>query len=206
MGVKPEFTPQTEIMGRPRDRIYRLQRGPSIETAPYPRTSRVIMGVDEFGNFVYIPLPKLSLDAASLPHLHHGAEKLFDKAAERNAFTSAKRRRTTIGGFSAQDTGYRQEKTGGFTSTHEQRRIRQIRKEQELKRELLRYGINEHQLFLLMHSAYHSQTRLEKEAPIRSLPRYKQGGFVSKNEIKIMRKQRLRNQRLAPHGNVYQYH
>ena len=203
--MKAEFTPKAEIMGRPRNRIHRLQRGPSIEIARYPRTSRVIMGADEFGNFVYIPLPALSLDAASLPHLLRGAEKLFDRAAERNAFTTARRRRTTTGGFIVKDTDYRSEKKGGFGSAYERRSIKQIREEQELKRRLLANGINEHQLFLLMHSAYHSQTLLEKKTPIRSLPRYKQGGFGSKNEIKIMREQRLRNQRLASRGIIYKY-
>jgi len=203
--MKPEFTPQTEIVGRPRNRRYQLRLGPIIETVRFPRRSRVIMGLDEFGNFVYIPLPGLSFDARSLPHLHRRAEQLFDRATERNAFTTAKKRKTTISGVLTNRGVIRPEKVGGFGSKYERKKIRQIRRENELKRRLLAAGINEHQLFLLMHSAYHSQTLLEREAPIRSLSRHKRGGFVSKNEVRIIRKQRLRNQRLAFHGNIYRY-
>lgn len=203
--MKPEFTPQAEIVGKPRNRRYQLRRGPVIETVRFPRTSRVIMGIGEFGEPVYIPLPKLRLDAHSLPHLDRGTVRLFDRATERNAYTTAKKRKTTTSGVLINRGVIRPEKVGGFGSKHEQRRIRQIRKDNELKRRLLTAGINKHQLFLLLHSAYHSQTRLEREAPIRSLPRHKQGGFVSKNEVKIMRKQRLRNQRLVSRGTIYRY-
>jgi len=203
--MKPEFTPQTEIVGRPRNRRYQLRLGPIIETVRFPRRSRVIMGLDEFGNFVYIPLPGLSFDARSLPHLHRRAEQLFDRATERNAFTTAKKRKTTISGVLTNRGVIRPEKVGGFGSKHEQRRIRQIRRENELKKRLLATGINEHQLFLLMHSAYHSQTLLEIKPPIRSLSRHKQEGFVSKNEVRIMRKQRLKNQHLVSRGTIFRY-
>lgn len=204
--MKVEFTPQAQRVGKPRNRLHRLQRGPSIEIARYPRTSRVIIGVDKFGNFVYIPLPRLNLYAHSLPRLHPGAEKLFDRAAERKAFTTAKKRKTTTGGFAVKDTGYRPKKWGGLGSPYERKRIAQIRRNNELKRKLLKAGIDEHKLFLLMHSAYHSQTLLEGKTPIRSLPHYKQGGFGASKEKEIMRKQRLRNQRLlASHGTIYRY-
>jgi hypothetical protein len=164
------------------------------------------MGVNEFGDFVYIPLPGLSLNAAFLPHLHRGAEKLFDVATQRNAFATAKKRKTTTSGAFTNRGVIRPEKIGGFGSKHERKKIDEIRKQNELKRRLLAAGINEYQLFLLLHSAYHSQTLYEKAPPKRPLSRHKHGGFKSPNEVKIMRKKRLKNQRtLAFRGTIYRY-
>ncbi|MDO9027349.1 MAG: hypothetical protein Q7U68_00575 [Candidatus Roizmanbacteria bacterium] len=201
--MRAEFTPQAEIFYKPRNRLYRLRRGSAIEIARSPRTSRVIMGVDKLGNFIYIPLPRLRLDAHSLPHLHRGTERLFNRATERNAFTTAKKRKTTTGGFAVRDTGYPPEKVGGFGSKHERRRIRQIRREKELERRLRDAGIDEHKLFLLIHSVLHNQTRFTETRPKRISP--KTGGFRSSNEVRIMRKQRRRNQRFATSGTIYRY-
>lgn len=201
--MRAEFSPQARIV-RSWNKHYGVKCGPADKIFRYPRKSTVIMGLDQFGNFAYKPLPRLKLDAHPLPRLHRGAEKLFDIANQRNAFTTAQRRRTSTGRFALKDTGFRPEKKG-IASAYERRKIKQIRKEQELKKQLLRAGINEHQLFLLMHSVYHSQTLLEKGAPIRSLPRYKRGGFKSSHEVKIMGKQRRRNLRLASHGTIYRY-
>ena len=203
LSMRAEFTPQGEVFGRPRNRLYRLRRGSAVEIARSPRTSRVIMGVDKLGNFIYIPLPRLNLNASSLPHLHRGAEQLFDSAYQRNAFTTALRRKTTTSGVLTNRGIIRPEKVGGFGSKHEQRRIRQIRKDNELKKRLLAAGINEHQLFLLMHSVLHNQTRFTETRPKRISP--KTGGFRSSNEVRIMRKQRRRNQRLATSGTIYRY-
>jgi len=200
--MKTEFTPQARIV-RPWNKHYGVKCGPADKIFRYPRKSTVIMGLDQFGNFAYKPLPRLKLDAHPLPRLHRGAEKLFDIANQRNAFTTAQRRRTSTGGFTLKDTGFRPVKKG-VASAYELRKIKQIRKEQELKKQLLRAGINEHQLFLLMYSALHSQTRFEKELPTRPLPPWKRGG-ISPQERREMEKQRRRNNRLASHGTVYHY-
>jgi len=200
--MRREVFIQGEIVGEMRRRHYPVRRGPSIEVFPYPRRSRVIMGVDESGDCVYIPLPRLKISSASLPHLHRGSEHLFNVAGQRNAYSTARRRRTTTGGFIVRETGYRQKKTGGFSSPYELKRVQQIRKEEELKRSLLKMGINEHKLFLLMHSAVHSQVLLENSTPVRRLTSWKKGGFTSSKEAKIMERQRRRN-RLARQGTIY---
>lgn len=198
-----EFTPQARSV-RLWNKHYSVKRGPANKFFRYPRKSTILMGLDQFGNFTYKPLPGLKLNAHSLPRLHRGAEKLFDTANQRNAFTTAQRRRTSTGGFALKDTGFRPEKKG-IASVHEQGKIKQIRKEKELKRQLLQAGISEHKLFLLMHSAVHSQTLLEKEPPRRPLPSWKRGG-MSLKEVKEIRKQKLKNQRaLAKSGNIYHY-
>jgi len=199
--MKAEFYPQARIV-RPWNKHYGVKYGSADKIFLHPQKSTVLMGLDQFGNFAYKPLPRLKLDAHPLPRLHRGAEKLFDVANQRNAFTTAQRRRTSTGGFAFEDTGFRPEKKG-IASTYERRKIKQIRKEQELKRQLLQAGISEHQLFLLMHSAAHSQTLFEQETPTKSLSHYKRGGFESSKERIIMEKQRRRNKRLASHGNIY---
>lgn len=198
--MKTEFAPQAQIVGKPRNRLFRLQRGPSVEIVRYPRRSRVIMGVDEFGNYDFKPLPRLRLDARSLPHLDRGTVRLFDRATEKNAFTTALRRKTTTSGVPTNKGVIRPKKFGGFGSEYERRIIGKIRKQNELKRRLLDAGINEHQLFLLMHSAYHSQTLFERLPAKKPSPKIR--GFRSPHEVKIMKKQRLLNQRLAS-GTIY---
>lgn len=201
MIMKAEFTPQAQIVGKSRNRLYRLRRGQFFEIARSPRRSRVIMGVDEFGDYDFKPLPKLGLDARSLPRLDRGTVRLFDRATAKNALTTALRRKTTISGVPTNKGTIRPEKIGGFSSPYERWKIKQIRKEKELKRKLLDANIDEHKLSLLMNSAYHWQTLLER--PPAKKPSPKTGGFMSPHEVKIMKEQRMRNQRLASRATIY---
>ncbi len=201
--MRAEFTLQGNIVGRLHNKRYGLRRGSATEIFRSPGKSKVIVGVDEFGNIIYRRLRGLKFNASSLPRLDRNTVNLFDRATERNAFSSAIRKKTVIRGYSVNKSDYR-EKRLGIGSVSERRKIAKIRKEKELKRQLLRAGINEHKLFLLMHSALHSQTRLEKELPTRPLPPWKRGG-ISPQERREMEKQRRRNKRLASHGTIYHY-
>ena len=160
------------------------------------------MGIDEFGNFIYRRLRGLKLDASQLPRLHRNTVNLFDKAGERNSFSSVIHKRTVIHGTAINRGTFRSKKVGGFGSVFERRRIGKIRRENELKRKLHEAGIDESKLSLLLHSALHSQTLFEKEVPVKRLPGYKKGG-ISAKERREMERQRRRNNRLYAHGTIY---
>lgn len=171
----------------------------------YPRTSRIFYGITSSGVLQPLSVSKVrGVSPSDFPHLMRGAERLLDLPVK-PSWSTVRRKKTTTGGFTVKETGYRPKKWGGLGSPYERRKIAKIREDNELKRRLLAAGINEHQLFLLLHSAIHSQTLLERNAPIRSLPSYKRGGFRSSKEIKEMKKQRRRNQRLASRGTIYHY-
>jgi len=190
---------QAEIFGKTR---HRRNRAGSL-MLPYPRTPRVFYGITSSGVLQPLPVSQMKgINPSDFPHLERGAEALLDLPVK-PSWTTVRRRKTTIGGYAVIDTGRRQPKRGGFDSEHERRRIRQIRRENELRRNLLAAGIDKHKLFLLMHSAYHSQMLLERPPAKKLSP--KTGGFVSHNEVMIMRKQRRRNQRLATSGTIYRY-
>ena len=193
---------QAEVVGRIRHR--RHHAGSLV--LPYPRTSRIFVGITDSGDVQPLPVSKVKgLSPSDYPHLERGAEALLGMTVK-PAWTTVRKRKTTIGGYSVKDTGYRQEKKGGFGSANERKKVKKIRRDKELRRRLFGTNISKNQLFFLIHFACHSQTLLEKKAPIRSLPRHKQGGFVSQNEVKIMGQQRRRNkQRLASHGTIYRY-
>lgn len=164
---------------------------------PHPRTLRVYYGVTVSGNLQPIPSMEVKGIATSdYPHLDKGAAALLG--------INDLHKKTTTSGYRVRETGFRIEKTGGFGSAHERRRIEKLRKEKELKRNLLKVNINAGQLSLMVHSAYHSQEILEKAVPKK--PSFKTSGFMSSKEVRIMQKQRKKNQKaLAPRGNIYKY-
>lgn len=166
---------------------------------PHPRTSRIYYGVTVSGNLHALPASESKgIVTADYPHLEKSAAALL------GIDVSAIHKKTTTPGYRLADTGYRTEKTGGFGSPHEKRKIQKLRKEKELKRNLLKADISAGQLSLMIHSAYHSQTLHEIPAPKKPSP--KKGGFMSSKEAGIMRKQRKKNeQAFVKRGNIYKY-
>jgi hypothetical protein len=185
---------QGEVVGKTRHKRNRI----GALKVPYPRTSRVIYGVTVSGALQSIPsVEAKGVVAADYPHLDRGASALLG--------INILHKKTTTGGYRLRDTGERTDKSGGFGSAHERRKIEEIRKAKKSKKDLLRVPVNAGQLSLLIHSAYHSQTLYEIPAPKK--PSRKTGGFMSSKEVSIMRKQRKKNeQALAPRGNIYRYH
>jgi len=166
---------------------------------PHPRTSRIYYGVTVSGDLQALPATEAKgIVISDYPHLEKSA------AAFLGIDVSSIHKKTTTPGYRLADTGYRTEKTGGFGSPHEKRKIQKLRKEKELKRNLMKANINAGQLSLMIHSAYHSQTLHEIPPPKK--PSSKKGGFMSSKEVAIMRKQRKKNeQAFAQRGNIYKY-
>jgi hypothetical protein len=198
---KESFTPMAEITGlKPRNRLYRLGQ----KRFGYPRTTRIIVGLNEFGDTVVYSLGELKkmkgrINTSAYPHLLRGAEKYLGSPFQRRSFPAVYRKRTTTGGFKIRESGFRQQKIG-FGSVYELKKIRRLRKEAEFERFLLQAGINEHQLFLLKYLPFNSPP---KELSIKPLPGYKKGGMFPK-EFKEIERQRRRNKRLlARQGNIY---
>lgn len=203
--MRGEFMPQGNIIGGIHNKIHRLHRGQSVVKLRHPGQSKILVGVDEFGNTSYRCLRGHKFDASSLYRLHRNTVNLSEKAGERNAYSTEKRKRTVISGVAAKRNTFRPRKVKGFMFPATSREIAKDKKENALKRRLKEAGIDEHKLFLLIHSAYHSQTNFEKELPRRPLPSWKKSG-MSPYEIKEMKKQRLKNQRvLARSGNIYHH-
>ncbi len=191
---------QAEIFGTTR---HRRNRAGSL-ILPYPRTSRVFYGITFSSVLQPLPISKVKgVDPSDFPHLKRGAEVLLDLPVK-PSWSTVRRRKTTTGGFTFYETGYRPRKKEGFAFSTTREEIAKEKKANQLKRELLRHGINYHQLMILLHCAAHSQTLLERPPAKKLSP--KTGGFVSHNEVRIMRNQRLKNQRLlASHGTIYHY-
>lgn len=184
---------QANVVGKIRNRQNRIGE----MKLPHPRTSRVYYGVTVSGNLQPIPASEVKgIVTADYPHLDKGAAALLG--------INELHKKTTTSGYRVQETGFRIEKTGGFGSAHEQRRVKKLRKEKELKRNLQKANINAGQLWLMIHSAYHSQELLEKPTPKKISP--KKGGFMSSKEVRLMQKQRKKNEKaFAPRGNIYKY-
>jgi len=166
---------------------------------PHPRTSRIYYGLTLSGDLKAMPATAAKgIVTTDYPHLEKSAAALL------GIDVSAIHKKTTIPGYRLRDTGFRPEKTSGFGSPHERRKIKKLREEKELKRNLLKADINAGQLSLMIHSAYHSQTL--HEIPPKKKPSPKTGGFMSSKEVGIMRKQRKKNEKaFAPRGNIYKY-
>lgn len=164
-GEKRGFTPQAEVVGPPRNTHYMLSKGGVPEVAYVPRKSRVIMGINRFGDVIFIPLPGNrfdNIDPALIPHFIRGAERLFDQGIH-SYKTVLHRKTTTV----SRDIGYgnstyRPEKKTGFKFSTTRKDIARERKDKEMKRRLLAMGIDIDKLYLLLHSATHNQTLLEK--------------------------------------------
>lgn len=167
-GEKIDVIAQGEIVGGERMRHYRLMRGGMPEVHYAPRRSRVIMGINLYGDIVFIPLPGREwneVDPAVLPHLVRGAEGFFDQT--KNSYRSALHRKTTSPSHKTNrgDEAHRLPKTAGFKFSSTARDIAEERKNNEMKRRLLSVGIDADKLYLLLHSALHNQTLLEKQTP-----------------------------------------
>ena len=190
--MNKEFLSQGQIAGPPRNTHHHLKRGSTQEIRYVPRRSRMIFGVDESGDFIYIPGPLLVglIDPAMLAHLEKGVERLLDTAKQTISYQTAKKKATTMPGFEVPKPAFCPKKTTGFMFSVTAKEIAKERKENELKRQLREAGIDYNKLYLLLHSAYHSQILLERQQSIkRSLPSYKQGGIRPK-ELEEMKKQR----------------
>jgi hypothetical protein len=167
-GEKRGFMPQAEVMGPLRNTHHQLNRNGTPEVVYTPRRSRVIMGVNRFGDIIFIPLPGSrwdKVDPALLPHFWRGTEQLFDQNAH-SYKTSLHRKTTTVSlDISRGDGSHRPEKKTGFMFSRTVKDIARERKDKELKRRLLLMGIDVNKLYLLLHSATHNQTQLEQYAP-----------------------------------------
>ncbi len=184
---------QANLVGKVRNRQNRI----GALKLPHPRTSRIYYGVTVSGNLQAMPATEAKgIIISDYPHLDKGAAALLG--------INDLHKKTTIPGYRLRDNGFRAEKTTGFGSPHEQRKIKEFRREKELKRKLLKADINAGQLWLMINSAYHSQTL--HEIPPAKKPSPKKGGFMSSKEVSIMRKQRKKNEKaFAPRGNIYKY-
>ena len=201
-----EFYYQGKIIGNKYHKRYGLGHGSSKEIFKRPGRSKVIVGVDEFGNTAYRRLRGAKFDASSLHTLTRKTVDLFEKAGARNSYSSEIHKRTVIYGHEFERRNFRSKKVKGFMFPSTSREVAHERKKNDLRRELKEAGINEHQLFLLMHSSPHSQTHFEKELPRRPLAPWKKGGMFPQ-EAKEIARQRRKNQRaLARSGNIFQYH
>lgn len=167
-GEKVGVIPQGEIMGRERMRHHKLMRGKTPEVHYSPRRSRVIMGINLYGDVVFIPLPGrewTEVDPAVLPHLLRGTENLFDHS--KNSYATALRRKTTTSSVKTNkgDETHRPPKVSGFKFSSTLRDIAEERKSNEMKRRLLSLGIDADKLYLLLHTALHNQVLLERQSP-----------------------------------------
>lgn len=164
-GEKRGFTPQAEVVGPPRNTHHMLSKGGIPEVTYVSRKSRVIMGINRFGDVIFIPLPGNRFDAvdpALLPHLHRGAERLFDQRTHSYQTVLHLKTTTVFRDVRRGDGSYRPEKRTGFKFSTTRKDIARERKDKELKRRLTEMGIDVNKLYLLLHSAVHNQTLLEK--------------------------------------------
>jgi len=186
---------QANLVGKIRHRQNRI----GDLKLPHPRTSRIYYGLTVSGNLQAMPAAEAKgIVISDYPHLEKSAAALL------GIDVSSIHKKTTTPGYRLRDTGNRIEKTGGFGSHHEKRKVKKLRKEKELKRNLLKANINAGQLSLMIYSAFHSQTL--HEIPPAKKPSPKKGGFMSSKEVRLMQKQKKKNEKaFAHHGNIYKY-
>lgn len=199
------LTPQAEVMRPPRNTHYQVLKGQVPEVVYVPRQSRVIMGINSYGDIVFLPLPGMKwdkIDPALLPHFYHGAQRLFDQRT--HSYETARHKKTTTVSrkVGQGDPTHRLPKDSGFMFRTTKRDIYRERKDNELKRKLLELGIDEHKLFLLIHSATHNQMLLETERVKKKKKTSKKDYSISAPFLLFEKKHRKKK---ATAGNIYKY-
>lgn len=200
------YTPQAEVIGPHRFTHHPLDKGQVREVVYTPRRSRVIMGINAYGDIVFIPLPGREwdkVDPALLPHMFRGAERMFDQ--HHHTYETARHEKTTTvsNDIGRGDPDFRLPKETGFMFKSTKRDIAKERKDNDLKRWLLKMGIDEHKLYLLLHTAVHNQTLIETERAGKKKKKTKKDYSVSAPFMAYEKKHRRKKKTIA--RNVYTY-